>query len=177
MGWHTSPLVIDGRRGPTSQAEPSQAKPSQGDLEDKRSANMNVMPVSGKVSGTRFWSQASVTLRLLRRGVLLCSEFVVNLATVRNLNDEDENLVVVNICEDPIVPDSIPPEFLIRELPAKQSRVNKEGELLFKKTTDPLRGRRIKFFDLFRCLRRESDRIAHAGQTTRRGRLRRRWTG
>ncbi|EPR76582.1 hypothetical protein ADILRU_1067 [Leifsonia rubra CMS 76R] len=107
-----------------------------------------------------------MTLQLVRRGTLLCSGLVVYLATVRNLNDEDENLVVIDVCKDPVIADPITPEFLVHELLAEQSRIIKPGKPLLNKTSDPLRGDWVKFSDLFRCLRRESDRVDHAGQTT-----------
>ena len=98
--------------------------------------------------------------------MLLCSELVVDLTTVRNLDDEDENLVIVDVCEDSVITDPITPEFLVDQLLTEQSRVVKPGKLLFKKSADSLRCGRIEFSDLFRCRWRESDRVTHTGQAT-----------
>lgn len=46
-------------------------------------------------------------------------ELLVTLATARNLTDEDEDLVVVNKCVDPVVAEAIAPELLVRELPVQ----------------------------------------------------------
>ena len=98
--------------------------------------------------------------------LLRCLELVVNLATVCNLDDEDEDLVVVNICEDSVIADSVTPEIFVDELFAELAWIIKLGELLLKKITDPFRGGRVEFPDLFRSPWGESDRVAHTGQTT-----------
>ncbi|GAB2815900.1 hypothetical protein GCM10027022_02440 [Alpinimonas psychrophila] len=49
-----------------------------------------------------------VTLRL-RLGL------AVDLATVCDLDNEDEDLVVVNICEDSVIADPVTPEFFVDE--------------------------------------------------------------
>ena len=95
-----------------------------------------------------------------------CSERVVDLAAACNLNNEDQNLVVVDICEDPVVAHLIPPEVLVHELLAERAWIIKAGKFLLNKNSDALRYRRIDFSDLLCCLRSESDRVAHAGQTT-----------
>ena len=96
----------------------------------------------------------------------LCLGLVVDLAAVCDLDDEDEDLVVVNICEDSVIADPVTPEFFVDELFTEPARIIQLGELLLKKITDPFRDGRVEFPDLFRCFRGESDRVAHAGQTT-----------
>ena len=98
--------------------------------------------------------------------LLRCLELAVNLATVCDLDDEDEDLVVVNICEDSVIADSVSPEFFVDELFAELARIIKLRELLLKKITDPFRGGRVEFPDLFCSSRGESDCVAHTGQTT-----------
>ena len=75
--------------------------------------------------------------------LLLCLELVVNLATVCDFDDEDDDLVVVNICEDSVIADSVTPEFFVDELFAELARTIKLGELLLKKITDPFHGGRV----------------------------------
>ena len=82
------------------------------------------------------------------------------------LDDEDEDLVVVDICEDSVITDPVTLKFFVDEFFAELARVIQPGELLLKKITDQFRGRRVEFSDLFRCLRGEFDRVTHAGQTT-----------
>jgi len=42
---------------------------------------------------------------------------------VRHLNSEDQNLVIIDICEDAVVAHSITPEFVVRELLAERARI------------------------------------------------------
>ncbi len=131
---------------------------------------MRVGPQADPVWGTSYGTRSRCSLatsHAVRRAVLLMRlELVVDLATVCDLDDEDEDVVVVNICEDSVIADPVTPEFFVDELFTELARIIQRGELLLKKITDPCRGGRVEFPDLFRCLRGESDRIAHAGQTT-----------
>ena len=121
---------------------------------------------SGTLCGTRSRGSLATSHLVLRAALLLCLELVVDLATVCDIEDEDEDLVVVNICEDSVIADPVTPEFFVDELFTELARIIQLGELLLKKITDPFRDGRVEFPDLFRCLRGESDRVAHAGQTT-----------
>ena len=92
------------------------------------------------------------TSHLVRRvALLLCLGLVVDLATVCDLDDEDEDedLVVVNICEDSVIANPVTPEFFVDELFAELPRIIQVGELLLKKITDPFRDGRVEFPDLF----------------------------
>ena len=125
-----------------------------------------MIAVNGALCGTRSRCSLATSHLVPRVALLLCLELVVDLATVCDLDDEDDDFVVVNICDDSVIADPVTQEFFVDELFTEPARIIQLGELLLKKITDPFRGGRVEFPDLFRCLRGEPDRVAHAGQTT-----------
>ena len=123
------------------------------------------LPGSGTACGGHVRAFLSTTLYQLL-SARHRSEVVVNPATVRDFNNEDKDLVVVNICEDPVVARTVTPEILIHELLAQKARIIQLRKLLLEKTTDSSRDHRTKLAHLFRSFRCESDRVAHTRQTT-----------
>jgi hypothetical protein len=87
------------------------------------------------------------------------SEFFVDLAAVRDLDDQHEDLVIVNDCKNPIVAHPISPELLVDQLLAELTRILQLRELLLEENSDPVGYDRIELADLFRCLRGKSNGV------------------
>lgn len=85
---------------------------------------------------------------------------------MRGLNNDDQNLVIVDVRENPVVAHALAPEILVHEPFTEQTRIIKARTFVFDETTDTRCCCGVTFPYLLDGLWRESDRVPHSGRTT-----------